>query len=84
MMIYNDTVTELVSDNKELSFAAIFAFIVGLIGVLAAGGALPGNASELIPMIAATAVPSLVAWVLSYLCVSADDRLEYEEVPELG
>lgn len=83
LMIYDDIVTEPVFDNKEYSFAAILAFIVGLIGILAAGGALPGNVSELIPTAAATAAPGLVAWVLSYLYANADDRMDYEEVPEL-
>lgn len=84
LAIYNDTAAEPVSDNKEYSFAAILTLIVGLIGVLAAGGSLPADTVEMLPMVAATAVPGLLAWVLTCLYANMEYDVENEEVPALG
>lgn len=79
LMIYNAVSSNSASGEGEHSFSAILAMIVGLIGILATGGVLPGDASELMPMIAATAAPGLVAWILTYLYAATDNTEELEE-----
>ncbi len=83
LVIYGNTDMPGAHENGS-SFAAVLAALAGLLAVLAAGGSISGEAAELLPMISATAVPGLIAWVLTYLYANSEIARGEEEVLSVG
>ena len=80
-LMINEPVNAVTYSGKESPFALAIAVIVGLLGILAAGGSISGNVPELLPALSAAAVPGLVAWVIAYLTAGgAIERTDDEEI----
>ena len=66
------------AERNETTFAMIVAMIVGLLAVILAGGNISGESAGMLPVLAATTSPGILAWVLSYLAASNQINDEYE------
>ena len=77
LVLYNEN-TELEPDRREASLAMVLAMVVGILSMIVAGGSIPGEAADVLPLLAATATPGIFAWVLSYLAANYEMQKEWE------
>lgn len=80
LMIYNIN-TEMQYEKHDTDLATVITLLISFLSILAAGGSITGEATNVLPMLAATAIPGIFAWVMSYLAANAEmNEIDAQEV----